>query len=140
MRILFAAIAAASAVLATPANSQTPPAPTIVNVPANSQPPVPSWLKVTCLKGPDTTESGPTCPVVKYKEFTTWAYSFRDNRVSFALVVYDNQNNIVSIATKDGARYVWKITVNPLNKTITVWGQANNAVTAEWFEVSRGIE
>lgn len=137
MRIQFAVIAAA--LLVTPANSQTPAAPTIKIVPANSHPPVPSWLKATCLKGPNTTESAPTCPVVKYKEFTTWAYSFNDNRVSFALVVYDNKNNIVSIATKDGARYVWKITVNPEKKTVTVWGQANNSVTAEWFEVSRGI-
>jgi hypothetical protein len=60
--------------------------------------------------------------------------------MSFALVAYDAQNNIVGIVTKDGARYVWKITVNPQNKTITVWGQANNSVTAQWFEVSRGIE
>lgn len=85
MRIQFAVIAAA--LLVTPANSQTLPAPTIKTVPADSHPPVPSWLKATCLKGPNTTESAPTCPVVKYKEFTTWAYSFNDNRVSFALVV-----------------------------------------------------
>jgi hypothetical protein len=141
MRKLFAVSIAAAVLLATSAIAQTPASvPTVINVPANTPPPLPGWLKVTCMQGPDKLELSPNCSVVKYKGFTTWAYSFRDNRESFSFVVYDDQNEIVSIATKDGARYVWKITVNPANKTVTVWGQANQFVNVQWFEVSRGIE
>jgi hypothetical protein len=101
MRRLFAVSIAASVLLATSAIAQTPASvPTVINVPANNPPPLPSWLKVTCMQGPDKLELSPNCPVVKYKGLTTWAYSFRDNRESFSFVVYDDQNKIVSIATK----------------------------------------
>jgi hypothetical protein len=107
-------------------------APEIVQVPANAPPPVPGGLKVTCLKGPNTLESSPTCPVIKYKGHTTWAFSFIDNRVAYGVVTYDASNNVLANNTQNGARYVYKITVDPNAQTVTIWGQADAKVTVPW--------
>ena len=107
----------------------------VVNVPANSNPPVPAGLKVTCMQGPDVLTESKTCPVVKYQGITTWAYSFIDNRVSMALVSYDAQNKVVGNVTKNGARYVWNITSSTYNKTVTFEGQAKQRVNATWAEL-----
>ena len=107
-------------------------APQVVNVPASSSPPVPVGLKVTCLKGPNTLESSPTCPVVKFNGNTTWAYSFIDNRVAFGIVTYDPNNKVLANNTQNGSRYVYKITVDPSAKTVSFWGQGDAKVTLPW--------
>lgn len=106
--------------------------PQVVNVPASSSPPVPAGLKVTCLKGPNTFESSPTCPVVKFNGNTTWAYSFIDNRVAFGIVTYNSNNNVLANNTQNGSRYVYKITVDPSAKTVSFWGQGDAKVTLPW--------
>jgi tetratricopeptide (TPR) repeat protein len=118
-----------------PISAVANPALQIVNVPANSSPPVPAGLKVTCM--PDAKSLTPlkTCPVIKYRGITTWVYSFVDNRVSFALVSYDAKHKIVRNVTKDGARYVWQITSDPSAETVTLSGQTNRSVTATWHDV-----
>lgn len=131
--------------IAVPASAQSahhPPSalpaaaerPVVVQVPVADHPPVPPWLKVACMVGPDVITASPTCPVIRYKGITTWAFSFVDNRVAFAFVSYDAQNRIVDLVTKDGARYVWKI-----DDALTVFGQSNDSVTLKDYEVSRGI-
>jgi len=107
-------------------------APEVVQVPANAPPPIPGGLKVTCLKGPNTLESSPTCPVIKYKGHTTWAFSFLDNRVAYGVVTYDVANNVLANNTQNGARYVYKITVEPGAQTVTIWGQADAKVVVPW--------
>jgi len=84
------------------------------------------------MDGANVFTSNGTCPVVKYKGLTTWAYSFVDNRMSFALVTYDANNNVVQNQTMDGSRYVWQITVDEASRSATVWGQATTKVTAAW--------
>jgi len=106
--------------------------PVVVAVAAGSSPPVPAGLKVTCMDGANVFTSNGMCPVVKYKGLTTWAYSFVDNRMSFALVTYDANNNVVQNQTMDGSRYVWQITVDEVSRSATVWGQATTKVTAAW--------
>ena len=106
--------------------------PVVVAVAAGSSPPVPAGLKVTCMDGANVFTSNGTCPVVKYKGLTTWAFSFVDNRMSFALVTYDANNNVVQNQTMDGSRYVWQITVDEASRSATVWGQATTKVTAAW--------
>jgi hypothetical protein len=108
--------------------------PIVVAVAAGSSPPVPAGLKVTCMDGANVFTSNGTCPVVKYKGLTTWAYSFVDNRMSFALVTYDANNNVVQNSTVDGSRYVWQITVDEASRSATVWGQATTKVTAAWAQ------
>ena len=108
--------------------------PVVVAVTAGSSPPVPAGLKVTCMDGANVFTSNGTCPVVKYKGMTTWAYSFVDNRMSFALVTYDANNNVVQNSTVDGSRYVWQITVDEASRSATIWGQSTTKVTAPWAQ------
>lgn len=107
-------------------------APQVALVPANAPPPVPGGLKVTCLKGPNTLESSPTCPVVQYNGHTTWAFSFIDNRVAYGVVTYGANNQVLANNTQDGARYVYKITVDSTAKTVSFWGQGDAKVTVPW--------
>lgn len=107
-------------------------APQVVQVPANAPPPIPGGLKVTCLKGPNTLESSPTCPVVQYNGHTTWAFSFLDNRVAYGLVTYGPNNQVLANNTQNGARYVYKITVDSSAKTVSFWGQGDSKVTVPW--------
>lgn len=123
-----------AAFLAAPAEA-APTRPIIAFVPIGSNPPVPAGLKVACMPGPNILTMSKTCPVVKYLGYTTWAYSFIDNRVSMALVTYDSQNNVVGNITKDGARYVWEAKVNPGEKTVTFSGQSNQTVSATYDEL-----
>ncbi|HJV43791.1 hypothetical protein [Caulobacter sp.] len=109
--------------------------PTIALVPASKPPPVPNGMKVTCLTGPDSLQSSPTCPVIQYGGNTTWAFSFIDNRVSYGVVTYDAANNVVKNVTRDGARYVYKMTVDPNAKTVSIWGQGNAKVDVAWSDL-----
>ena len=132
------AVAAIGLLLVAPAAAQVKKdVAQIAYVPANSNPPVPAGLKVTCMQGPDVLTESKTCPVVKYQGITTWAYSFIDNRVSMALVSYDAQNKVVGNVTKNGARYVWNITSSTYNKTVTFEGQAKQRVDATWAELGK---
>jgi len=122
------------AALPVPAMS-APSGARVVFVPSNSNPPVPAGLKVTCLKGPDTLQSSATCPVVQYNGFTTWAYSYIDNRLSLALVTYDSTNKVVSNVEQKGVRYVWnEISSNP-NQNVAIFGQSNAYVTVPWSQL-----
>lgn len=69
---------------------------------------------------------------MKYKGFTTWAYSFIDNRVSMAFVSYDAQGNVVRNVTMNGARYVWQITANA--GSVTATGQSDQSVSAPYSQ------
>lgn len=123
--------AAAVAPTATPAPAE-PSIPVVVAVPAGSSPAIPVGLKATCFDGSNVFTSNGTCPVVKYKGLTTWAFSFIDNRMSFALVSYDANNTMVQNVTVDGGRYVWKITVDEGSRMATVWGQGTSSVSQPW--------
>lgn len=139
MRTRWSVVLAAAAiglVLVAPASAlRRKDAAIIAYVPTNSNPPIPSGLKVTCLTGPDNLKPSKTCPVVKYQGITTWAYSFIDNRVSLALVSYDAHNNVVRNVTRDGARYVWVMTSSLPNMTVNMVGQANQTITVPWDEL-----
>lgn len=134
--IAFAPIVLAAA-LSSQAHAQA--APTVVNVPQNSSPVPESGLKVTCLEGPNVLVPSQTCPVIKYKGYTFWAYSFVDNRVAMALVRYGSDGKMQALENLPGARYVWKITIDPKTKTATLWGQSNVTVSVPFkFPASVG--
>jgi hypothetical protein len=79
--------------------------------------------------------SSDTCPVVTYKDVTTWAFSYTDNRVSMALVSYDRNNNVIANVEKPGARYVFAAESSIYTETVLFFGQAGNHVTATWAEL-----
>jgi hypothetical protein len=132
---IVAAIAAlAMTVAAAPAVAQSQYA-RVQYVPANSAPPVPAGLKVDCLKTPDSGAMSATCPVVKYRCVTTWAYRYLDNRVSMALVSYDHANNVVANVEKPGARYVFEALSSLHTKSVMFVGQARQSFSAAWTEL-----
>jgi hypothetical protein len=132
-----AAMAAlAITVAAWPAAAQQPPHPSIQFIAIGDHPPVPAGLQVVCVTVPDNgAPSATTCPVVKYKGITTWAYSYADNRTSMALVSYDSANNVVANVEKPGARYVFDALSSDYTKTVIFIGQAKNFVTATWDQL-----
>lgn len=99
--------------------------------------PVPDGMKVTALAGPNTLQSAAACPVLGIGSFTLWPMSYIDNRVSFGMVMYDPQWNIVNQVEKPGARYVYKITQNDSggSGSVTFSGQADQAVTMSLDEI-----
>lgn len=109
--------------------------PEIQNVKVNTHPAIPEGLKPTFLKGPDTLDSSTTCDVIKMDGKTFWAYSFIDNRVGMGIVGYDSSNNKVKQLEVLGARYLWKITKNTDDKTVTFHGQSSQMITLEWDEL-----
>lgn len=111
--------------------------PRIEYVPADSNPPVPAGLKVTCLQDPSRLTLSKTCPVVKYQGITTWAYSYLDNRLSMALVSYDGKNKVIRNVEKRGDRYVVVATSSIHNRTVRFVGQYKHGVTARWAELGR---
>jgi hypothetical protein len=122
--------------LAAPAAVQAQTTPQIILIPATgSPPPPPAGMKVTCLVGPDSLQSSTTCPVIQYQGLYTWAFSFLDNRDSYGIVSYDGQANVIKNVTRDGARYVYKMTVDPAAQTVSVWGQANAKVDIAWADL-----
>jgi hypothetical protein len=104
-------------------------------VPINSHPAIPAGLKVACFPSPTVLTMSKTCPVVHYGAYTTWAYSFMDNRVSMALVTYDKSGKVVGNLTKNGARYVWIIHSGHSVPIAEFFGQSNQMVTAAWSEL-----
>lgn len=107
-----------------------------VEIPASgNHPGVPSGLKVTCLKGPDTLDSSPTCPVLKWQGYTYWAYSYNDNRNAMGIVAYDLSGKVVKQWEKTPARYVWQVTVNQTAQNVTFFGQSNQTIVMTWAEL-----
>ena len=98
---------------------------------------IPDGLKVTSISGPDSLQPLPACPSLAIGGFTLWPMSYMDNRVSFGMVMYDLNWNVVNTIEKPGARYVYNITLNGSGDSgsVTFWGQANQQVTLSLEEI-----
>lgn len=105
---------------------QTPAEMPVINyISTSAAPNPPAGLKVTCLISPSDLRSNAQHPVISYKGVDFWAFSYIDNRVSFGLCGIKNGQVVKSIELP-GNRYVYAITVNPANKTVTICGQYGN--------------
>lgn len=129
-------VASALCALVAPAAAQAQATPEIVQIPSTvSPPPPPAGMRVTCMIGPDTKEASSTCPVIRYQGLYTWAFSFLDNHSGFGIVTYDGQARLIKETTRDGARYVYKMTVDPAAKTVSIWGQSNAKIDVAWADL-----
>ena len=98
--------------------------------------PIPQGMKVTALQGPDALQSANPGPVLAVGGFTLWPMSYIDNRVSFGMVMYDLNWNVLNQVEKTGARYVYKITLNNTGAgSVTFTGQADQSVTMSLDEI-----
>ena len=100
---------------------------------------IPNGMKVTALADPNTTQSAPTCPVLSVGGFTLWPFSYVDNRVSFGMVMYDPMWKVVNTVEKQGARYIYKISLSGSggSGSVTFSGQANQSVTMSLDEICK---
>jgi multidrug resistance efflux pump len=109
--------------------------PVIRIVPTASHPPVPSDLKVSPMPGPNDLSLSPDCPVLAWGDYTYWAVDHADNRVAMRILGFDASNRIVKQLEKQGARYIWQMTLDQSNDTLTCYGQANNTITVALSEI-----
>lgn len=93
---------------------------------------IPSRYKQACMiDGRDSNPVGsPTCPVLKWGEYTFWGYSDTDNMGYFNIVQYNKKGDIVNQnISQTGVRYLYKIELDDTNHTVSFVGQAENKVT-----------
>ncbi|OAO89133.1 hypothetical protein AXX17_ATUG04200 [Arabidopsis thaliana] len=93
----------------------------------------PSGNITSCYSGP-TGFISVSCPIIEWGGYTYWAYSYGDNRLSMNIVAFDSSGNIVKQWEKEGARYLWKITMDNEAKSMTFWGQDSSTITMNWSE------
>lgn len=135
-RTILGALVLGAMIGASPAGAQVVGDPAVVFVPRASAPTPPAGLWAACNPNPNTGAQATTCPVVKYNGNTTWAFSFNDNRMAFALVTYDPHGKIIANITKPGARYIWNIASSHNVHVLEFFGQGNGFVEATWEEIS----
>jgi hypothetical protein len=66
---------------------------------------------------------------------TYWAVDHVDNRVAMSILGFDTSDRIVKQIEKQGARYIWQMTLDQTNETLTCFGQANNTITVSLAEI-----
>ena len=89
-------------------------------------------VKASCYENGEYSQ---TCPILNSDGFTFWAFSYKDNRSGLMIVKYDESGNIVEKWDKEGARYLYDISVNAEQKTVSFWGQADKSITVSWDEL-----
>ena len=95
---------------------------------------VPDGMKVSFSKDSSGSPS-PIGPVLTIGDFTFWPMSYMDNRMSFGMVMYDPKWGVGATAEKQGARYLYKITIDESASTITFWGQSDAKVTMSFDDI-----
>ncbi len=99
--------------------------------------PIPDGMKVVTMEGPDSLTPMPINLALAVGGFTLWPMSYIDNRVSFGMVMYDLNWQVIGIIEKPGARYLYNITFagNGSTGAATFWGQANQKVNMSLDEI-----
>lgn len=113
--------------------------PVIHVVPTNSNPPLPAGMKMTILQGPDTLQSAPDCQVLSWGSYTYWVATYDDNRYSMCFLAYDQTGKLVGQLEKQGARYMYRMTLDQTNQSVTCAGQANRSVTVSLADLRSAV-
>ena len=94
-------------------------------------------LKMTVLVSTDSPiEHSSVAPVLRWKDYTIWAYSFIDNSNAFQIIMFDGGKNIVKQWYKVGARYLVDISMDKSAENIISFiGQGGNSVDLTLEEV-----
>ncbi|MFC0515141.1 Hint domain-containing homing endonuclease [Mucilaginibacter angelicae] len=117
-------------------NPQSNMKPIVLTMAYANVPAIPQGMKYECTAGPDSLNTINNCPVVNWLGYTFWAFSYIDNRNSFGIAGYDSNGNVVAQWEKPGSRYLYKITIDEIAKSVTFWGQANQTVVMTWDELN----
>ena len=131
---IFLALVFGSTLLATPVMAAVGD-PVVDFMPVNKAPTPPAGEKIICPPNPNTGAADATCPVVKYNGYSTWAFSYSDNRMAIALVTYDPSGKVVGNLNKSNIRYIWNMVVDSHNRQIEMFGQSNQWIAVTWDEL-----
>ncbi len=100
----------------------------VIKMEKSDAPPVPIGLKLVAPS---------SAPVLRWKDYTFWAYSFTDDREAFQIIMFDSNGNIVKEWYKPGARYLTDISFDSSNETVTFLGQNGNKVYLAMRDIFR---
>lgn len=115
--------------------------PEIASIAKEQAPAIPDGLVYGAAPGPDSLDEAPSCPVLRLGAYTYWPFSFLDNRLAMGIVVYDAAGNQVKRWDRNGARYIWQITLDANARTVTFYGQTVDpthrpgTITMSWNEL-----
>jgi len=110
--------------------------PVVVQIPASASPPVPAGMKVFCTPVPGIREASATCPVLKWKGYTYWAFSYIDDRFAMGIVAYDSAGKAVAQWEKADSHYVWGIFVYESDGMVIFAGQDYSKVAMTLDELA----
>jgi len=117
-----------------------PDPPRVSSRPKARGPAIPPGLMYSSTYGPDSLHGNPNCPVLRFGDYTYWPYtSLRSD--GLGIVAYDCAGNAVRQWLREGARYVWEITVDQDAQTVDFHGQRlertgkPGKVTLSWDEL-----
>lgn len=122
-------------------NDLVPDPPRLMGRLAQRMPLVPDGLIYATTYGPDSQELNPHCPVLRFGEHTYWPFSHLGERNAMGIVAYDRAGNPVRRWDREGARSVWKIIVDEIERTVTFYGQRlpragrPGSITLSWDEL-----
>ena len=112
-----------------------PGAPVVVSKSTSSAPTPPAGETVACMTGPNSpSPDGPssTCPVVQADGRSFWPFNYNDNREAIDVVGYDSTGAKVSQQQLNGARSIWRVTVDSNAQTVGFWGQSTPQASLPW--------
>lgn len=109
--------------------------PKVVKVHRNNSPLIPSGWKATCYCPGPGVPSNPYCPVIEWLGHTYWVYSRSNNYWEINIVAYDEENNIVGQWIKSDSRYVSKITMDPVARTLSFIACRYDPIVMDWNEL-----
>ena len=92
----------------------------------------PSNERPICLK--DEIHPSPTCPTLKYNNFTYWPGSYLDNRMVLSLMAFDPLGYLVWKSDIVGYRYVQSFSVDRQRQTFSFVAQTGTG-TLKWSEI-----
>lgn len=109
--------------------------PVLDRVTASCHPELPNELIEGFSTDAESLEFTDNCEVIHWNGYTYWAFSYLDNRESLAIVAFDADGQLVGKIEKQGAHYLWQISVDSIDNTITFYGQHNHSITVGWEEL-----
>jgi len=119
-------------------------APVIAPAPASQAPPSGDpELIASYYVGPDGGQSN-TAPIIQWQGYTYWVYGTRRNDWTMHILAFDASGtmrkriDLGDPARMTGARYLWLITVEAEQQTVTLWGQARKTLTCTWDQLVVG--
>ena len=120
-------------------------APAVDSAPASQAPnPGDPELVATYYLGPDGGQSN-AAPILRWQGFTYWVYGTRRNDWTMHVLAFDASGvmrkriDLGDPWRMTGARYLWQITVESDQQTVTLHGQARKTLVCTWDQLVVGL-